>query len=159
MRYLFTLGLALLLCPLAMAQAPKAADALEVQNPWVRATPASANVRTSAAYMVLKNNGDADIDIVGASSTVAERVELHTHTMTDNGVMTMTKIEKIVVPAGHNVALESGGHHIMFFNLAQPLVEGTEVDITLQLAGGHTRTVRAKVMPVNFNPAAHHHHH
>lgn len=48
---------------------------ISVTDPWVRATPASAGV--GVAYMTIQNTGSAADALVGASSPVANAVEVH----------------------------------------------------------------------------------
>jgi copper(I)-binding protein len=48
---------------------------ISVTDPWVRATPASAGV--GVAYMTIQNTGSAADTLVGASSPVANAVEIH----------------------------------------------------------------------------------
>jgi len=82
--------------------------------------------------MMLMNTGDADDRLVAASSDVAGRVELHTHTEDANGVMRMGEVEGgIPVPAGETVMLKRGGLHVMFMGLTAPLVQDSEIDVTL----------------------------
>jgi copper(I)-binding protein len=101
-----------------------------VKDPYVRSsTPSSP---TGAAFMGLMNMGDGDDRLVAASSDVAGRVELHTHTEDANGVMRMGEIEGgIAVPAGEMVMLKRGGMHVMFMGLNGALEQGSEIDVTL----------------------------
>ena len=98
-----------------------------VQEPWARATIPD---RPGAAYARIMNMGGDGDRLVGAASAAAGRVELHTHLM-EGDVMKMRRIEAIDVPAEGGVALEPGGHHLMLFDLAEPLKEGTSFPMTL----------------------------
>ena len=51
---------------------------IEVAHPWSRALPEVA--RNGAAYMELSNNGSEVDRLLSASSPIAKRAELHTHT-------------------------------------------------------------------------------
>jgi copper(I)-binding protein len=85
--------------------------------------------RPGAVFLTIDNKGDAD-RIVAASSPLTDRVELHTHTMSD-GVMKMRRIEGIDVAANAKTELKSGGLHIMMFGV-KPLPEkGSMVPLTL----------------------------
>lgn len=101
-----------------------------VKDAYVRSsTPSSP---TGAAFMMLMNEGDKDDRLVAASSDVAGRVELHTHTEDADGVMRMGEVEGgIPVPAGEMVMLKRGGLHVMFMGLNGPLEQGSEIDVTL----------------------------
>src|SRR3546814_10366647 len=49
--------------------------------------------------------------LVATEGEVAERVELHTHTM-DGNVMQMRRVEALEIPAQGKAALQPGGIHI-----------------------------------------------
>ncbi|KIN61851.1 Copper(I)-binding protein [Sulfitobacter noctilucicola] len=101
-----------------------------VKDPYVRSSMATSV--TGAAFMTLMNHGDTDDRLIGASTDVAKRVELHTHIEDANGVMKMTEIEGgIPVPAGGMHVLERGGDHVMLMGLTSPLVQGEELAVTL----------------------------
>lgn len=125
MTRIFTAAFAasLLLSTAALAE-------ITVQDAYVRSsTPSSP---TGAAFMGLMNSGAEDDRLVAASSDVAGRVELHTHTEDANGVMRMGEVEGgIPVPASKTVMLKRGGLHVMFMGLTAPLVQDSEIDVTL----------------------------
>ncbi|NJK79076.1 MAG: copper chaperone PCu(A)C [Chloroflexaceae bacterium] len=99
----------------------------------------------SAAYMTLVNTGSAADAVVGASTDVANIVELHTTEMDANGVMMMRPLEQIDIPANGEVALQPGGIHVMLIDLTQDLEEGDTVNLTLELQSGGTLEVEAPV--------------
>ena len=108
------------------------AGAMKLQNAY--AYPTMGNLQIGAAFItVTATAGDA---LVGASSPVAGRVELHEHTM-ENGVMMMRKVESIALPANQAVSLKPGGLHMMLFDLKQPLKAGDKfpVELVFQKAG------------------------
>ncbi|APE42412.1 copper-binding protein [Sulfitobacter alexandrii] len=109
--------------------APALAD-ITVKDAYVRSsTPTSV---TGAAFMTLMNDGPEDDRLLAASSDVAERVELHTHTQDANGVMRMSEIEGgIAVPAGGKHQLARGGDHVMFMGLTGPLEQDSEIAVIL----------------------------
>ncbi len=113
-----------------------------VNEPYARSS--TANSKSGAAFMVLMNSGSEDDRLVGASSDVAKRVELHTHKEDANGVMKMMEVEEgFVIPAGGMHALARGGDHVMFMGLNKSLVQGEEISLTLtfEKAGDITVTV------------------
>ncbi|MEZ5863317.1 MAG: copper chaperone PCu(A)C [Geminicoccaceae bacterium] len=118
---------------------------LVIEHPWARAT--AAHQANGSAYFVIENGGEAD-RILGATSPVAGRVELHTH-INDNGVMRMRQVKAIDLPAGET-ALAPGGLHIMLFDLGAPLVEGETFPLTLTLEKAGEVEVEVKVEPVTY---------
>jgi copper(I)-binding protein len=102
---------------------------LKIGNPWTRATPKGAEV--AGGYMRITNNGSAPDSLIGGSSEVAGRFELHEMTVVD-GVMRMRPLAKgLEVKPGETVELKPGSFHIMLMGLRQPLVKGQKVKGTL----------------------------
>src|SRR5215831_19188253 len=62
------------------------AGAIEVSNPWARATPKGAQV--GGAYMTITNKGAEADRLIDGSTPVAGKVQVHQMSM-DKGVMTM----------------------------------------------------------------------
>jgi copper(I)-binding protein len=129
----------------ALALIPALASAqMQVEAPYARA--ASAAAISGAAFMAVTNPTDTDDRIVAARSDVAERVELHTHIQTDDGVMRMVEVEDgIPLPAGETVMLQRGGLHVMFLGLTRPLNHGDEVEITLEFETAEPLTITVPV--------------
>jgi copper(I)-binding protein len=102
------------------------AQSVEVKDAWVRGTvPAQ---KATGAFMEI--NGIQAARLVSADSPVAAAVELHTMSM-QNGVMKMTQVEGIDVPAGKTVKLAPGGYHVMFMGLKQQMKPGERVPLKL----------------------------
>jgi periplasmic copper chaperone A len=127
------------------AQPGKAADGLVVADAYARAVPPGQP--NSAVFMTLTNTLDNDHALVGASSTAAEVVELHTHRM-DDGMMRMRRVDRIDLPGGAQVELKPGGLHVMLIGLKRPLVAGDEVAVTLVLDDGSSRQITAPVRAI-----------
>lgn len=135
--------------PAAQTEATDAEDGTELQaaapeflSGWVRTPAAGRDV--TAGYVSLRAGAEDD-QLVGASSPIATRVELHT--MEDDGeVMRMRQVDAIDLPAGETVSLAPGGDHLMLFGVDTASLDG-EVDITLEFASGATSTVR---LPLSF---------
>ena len=69
--------------------------------------------------------------LIGGSTPLAERFELHTMAMKGD-VMEMRQVDAIELPAGKTVELKPGGLHVMFIGLKQPLAIGSKVPVTLK---------------------------
>lgn len=140
---------------LLSAQAESTMTAVQVENPYARAVaPGQAN---SAAYMVLNNTGTKEVSLVEAESSVANKVELHTHRM-EGGMMKMREVEKIAIPAGERVTLQPGGLHIMLIGLKHQLVGGEQISLTLIYEDGEKQTVTAPVRGIDDAGEAEYHH-
>ena len=102
---------------------------IQIGNPWTRATPKGADI--AGAYMTLSNKGTAPDRLIGGSSPVAGRFELHLMTIED-GVMKMRPVDGgLEVKPGATVELKPGSFHIMLMGLKQPLEKGQKVKGTL----------------------------
>lgn len=118
----------LLSSTLASAQPaiPDAKSDVQVTGAWARATVPGQAV--SGAYMQIKSG--TPLKLVKAESAAAAMVEIHNMSMKD-GVMSMSAVEGIDVPAGKTVELKPGGYHIMLMQLKSPIKEGGIVPIIL----------------------------
>ena len=98
---------------------------IEVSDAWARPAAQGDN---GAVYFVIRSSA-AD-EIVGASSDVAEAVEVHESTMSGD-VMEMHHAPSVPLGAGEEVIFEPGGLHIMLVGLKQELKAGNRIDVTL----------------------------
>lgn len=114
---------------------------LKIDHPWARATPKGASV--GGGYMKITNNGAAADRLIGGSSDVSKRVEIHAMSM-DSGVMKMRAMPKgLEIKPGASVEFKPGGYHVMFVGLNKPLVQGQQVNATLEFEN-------AGKVPVSF---------
>ena len=139
----------------ALAQASVQVSVIE---PWVRATVPQQ--KAAGAFMRVQSNTAARL--VGVSTPVAGRAELHEMAM-ENNTMRMRQVDAIDLPAGKAVNLASGGYHVMFFDLKRQLKEGETVPVTLVVEDAAKKkssvTVEAKVQPMSYvAPQASHGH-
>ena len=76
-------------------------SSIEVAQPWTRATPPGAGA--GGGFVTLTNHGDGDDMLLGATSPITERVEIHIMEM-DGDVMRMVPLPGgIELPAGESV--------------------------------------------------------
>jgi copper(I)-binding protein len=106
---------------------PVHAGGLAVSDAYARATIAAA--KTGAIYLRIVNSGEAD-RLRAAATPAAERAELHLH-KNENGVMSMAPVGCLGIPADGTVTFAPGSLHVMLFGLKSPLVEGSEIALTL----------------------------
>jgi copper(I)-binding protein len=106
------------------------AGALRIGNPWTRATPKGAAV--AGGYMKITNSGTAPDRLVGGSSEVAGRFEIHSMVV-EQGVAKMRPVEAgLEIKAGETVELKPGSFHVMLLGLERPLEKGQKVKGTLE---------------------------
>ena len=119
----------LLAAPPSRADEVKAGD-LVISQAWSRATPGGAKV--GGGFLTIENKGTAPDRLIGGTSDVASKVEVHEMSM-NNGVMTMRPLEKgLTIDPGRTVKLAPGGYHLMLMNLKNPLKQGDKLAIGLE---------------------------
>ncbi len=153
-RRLHTMGLRRALCrALALAAASTAVLAvpaaahdfklgpLRIDHPYAIPTPPGAT--TGAAYLRgIRNTGEQADRLLGASTPVASRVEIHRSTVDAQNVMRMRPIDGVELPAGSEVRLRhGGGHHLMLIDLVSPLKNGERFPMTLRFERAGEREV------------------
>ena len=125
---------------LVMAVAPLAALAHGVQcgdiaitHPY--ATPSPGTQASGAVYFVsIKNKGQRPELLLGASSELASRVEIHA-TQLNNGTMQMRPLPAVPLPVGQEVSFkhnQAAAYHLMLIGLKKPFQEGDSFAVTLQ---------------------------
>jgi hypothetical protein len=118
--------------PGAQAQEYRQGD-LVITHPWAR--PTSGDTHLGAAYLTIKNMGQAADTLQSVSTSVAAKSEIHEHIHNSGGVMRMRPLEGgLAVPPGSTVELKPGGNHIMLMGLQHNLEEGKSVPLKLTFA-------------------------
>jgi len=115
---------------------------IQVEEAWVRAV-AGPNVNT-AAYMTLRNAGNAPDRLIGARSDVARMTGVHRTTIDETGLARMGEVDGLDLPPGGAALLEPGGFHVMLMGVGS-LVEGDTVEITLLLETSGSLDIVAEV--------------
>jgi len=119
---------------------------ITVELPWSRATPNGA--MTGAVYMTLDNKSGTADRLTGASSDVADKLQIH-EMKVENGVMQMREVaDGLPIPAGGSVVLKPGSHHVMLIGLKKPLTAGEKFPLmlTFEKAGNISVTVPVQAM-------------
>jgi len=117
-----------------MAVPAQAADVmagpLKISAPWARATPKGASV--GGGYLTITNTGTVSDHLVGGSTDVASRFEVHEMKM-DNGIMKMRPVTGgIEIKSGQTVQLNPSGYHLMLVGLKEQLKQGDHFKATLE---------------------------
>ena len=124
-----------------------AENMISLDRPWSPATPNGA--ATGAAYMQIENHGRLDDRLLGGSSPVASKIEIHEMSMR-NGIMSMRAIGSgLVIPAGKSVDLEpQANYHLMLSGLKTPLKNGAQIPLTLNFAKAGTVHIDVPILPL-----------
>lgn len=108
------------------------ASGITVSGAYTRAT--APNAASAGGYLTIVNDGATADRLVGVSSQVAAKVEVHQMRM-EGDMMKMSPVEGgLDIPAGGTVALEPMGYHLMFMQLESPFKQGECIEVVLQFA-------------------------
>lgn len=136
MRSNISLTGAILLWGLAVfSQSAVGKGPIAVQPGAAWATPAGPGQKVAAVYISLRNRGKTPETLTGASSSVAADVQMHSLELKD-GIARMRRVERLAVPAGAELKLAPGSHHLMLMGLKQPLKTGDTITVHLHFEGG-----------------------
>ncbi len=135
---------ALTLLPLLVSlSAPASAAQVEVTEAWVK--PTIPGTENGAGYMTVHNTGDLAVTVIGIRTDAARAAEVHRHIMTEDGMMRMTRVPKLVIAADETVTFEPGGYHVMFFGVKNPFKVGDTVDFEVLFEDADAVQVEAEV--------------
>lgn len=149
------LALSTLAAPVALAHGYKVGE-ISIKHPWSRETAPRA--KTGAGYLTIVNGGKEADRLVGGSTPVAERLEIHSVSMENNIMRMRHQKEGVEVPAGGQLELKPGGYHIMLIGLKQPLKAGESIPATLEFAKAGKVEVSFSVDSLAAKPKAEEHH-
>ena len=145
MKRLVIIGIVLMLVvgvTACVGSSSSGGSGITVSDAWVR-NPAIAD-QPGAAYLVIHNNGAAEDKLLSVESNVAKTIELH-ESMESGGMMQMSPVPNIPVPANGKVELTPGGLHLMLINLTRSLKTGDKVQLTLNFEKAGKIPVTAEV--------------
>jgi hypothetical protein len=149
-------GLACLAGQSALAQ-NYGAGTIVIEAPWSRATPGGAKV--ASGYMRIVNRGSEPDRLIGGTTTVAGRFEVH-ESSNVNGVARMAPLANgLVIKPGESVELKPGGLHVMLADLKGPLKEGDVISGTLVFEKAGTIAVQYRVGGIGAQSTGSQHHH
>jgi hypothetical protein len=129
-KYLLSLAVLFVLTGLSFAQSK-----IVVEGAWVGEVPPSSSV--AAAYMTIKNEGNADDKLLSVTSSISGSSMIHQTVIDEQSVAKMEMVDVLVIPAGKSVVLKPGGTHVMLMDLKEPVTakEKIELDLKFENAG------------------------
>jgi copper(I)-binding protein len=147
---LFAVSLSLTAAQAQESKSDYKLGSLQISQPWSRATPKGASV--AGAYFKITNNGTVPDRLVGGSSPIAGRFEVHEMTM-DNGIMKMRLLKDgLEIKPGQSIELRPGSHHVMLLDLKKPVQKGDPVKGTLTFEKAGSIEVEYNVVGVGETP-------
>lgn len=139
----------------ALASLSYAGDEIEVTDAWVREVPPASTV--TAVYLKIENKGDKADKLMGVSSAIAGKAQIHTTSVDDKGVAKMEMQKELEIPAGETVVLEPGGTHIMLIDLKEPVMGKDEIELDLMFENAGEVEVEAHVTGLGDDNGGHDH--
>ena len=129
-------------------------EGITVHNAWMRPTAQGEN---GAVYFVIQNNSRATDELIGASSNVAESVEIHESSMAaGTDVMQMKQVFSVPLDRRSETIFEPGELHVMLVTVNKSLAVGEKIDLTLHFKNHADLSVTVSVS--EFAPADEHSH-
>ncbi len=126
----------------ARAHDYKAGD-LKIDHPWSR--PTFGELKITAGYMSIANNGSEPDILKSASADIAGKVEIHESLVEDGKAIMRALPDGITIPPGGVAELKPQGMHIMIMGLKQPLKEGEKFPMTLNFERAGAVVVDVKI--------------
>ncbi len=118
-------------------------NSLEVTDAWIRPVDASLGI-AGALYLTIDNQTASPVTLRSSMTAIADTIELHQSTMTDN-VMRMRPVNTLRIEPGELLTFAPGGNPLMLKNLSASLVAGDSIGFTLQFAQHPPVDVQAAV--------------
>ncbi len=119
---------------------------IEVSGAWARATPKGASV--AAGYLKLTNTGSAPDRLIGGSSDISSRFEVHEMSMAGNVMQMRPVANGLEIKPGQSVELKPSSYHVMFIGLKRPLQQGQKIKSTLKFEKAGSGDVEFSVQPI-----------
>jgi copper(I)-binding protein len=132
---------ALMLTATALVAGCTQEPALTVDEGWVRLS--AVPDRPAAAYFTL-HGGETDTRLLSVTTNVAIRSEIH-ETMNEGGMMKMTPLDGLDVPANSEIKFAPGGKHVMLFNVNPGIKPNDRMELVFTFANGERLAYEAIV--------------
>lgn len=145
-----SIAVAIAACAIAAPSAARAHDyslgALKIGNPWSRPNPPGAP--TAAGYLTITNTGrDTDV-LLGGSSPLAGKIEVHRMTMA-GGIMRMRPVAGgLPIRPGQTVNFDPDGYHLMLVDPKRQFKVGEHIPATLRFQRAGQVRVEFEVLAV-----------
>lgn len=131
----------IMLAGLVLLSACSASTGIEVSKAWMRPAAQGGN---GAAYFLIQNRSDGADELTGATSDVAQTLELHESKM-EGDVMQMHHAMSVPIEGNTSLEFAPGGWHVMLIGLNRDLNVGDEIQITLKFRDHEDITVTVPV--------------
>jgi copper(I)-binding protein len=116
---------------------------IDISQPWARSV--AADSLEAGGFLTIVNRSEAADRLIGASSPLAEKVELHGIKVVGPNIK-MRRLERgVSLPAGTTITLKPRGYHLLMQGLKAPLAQGQRVPVTLTFEKASGRDIELVV--------------
>ena len=129
---------------------------LEIINGVIHMGPPNSLV--TVGYGVIKNNTKNDLIITGARSPVYDEVQIHSMDYSSSGTAKMIHQKTLLIPAGKEVTLESGGLHFMLMGPRRDLKVNENIKMVVRDKAEVRYMFELKVIDPRNDHVGHDHH-
>ena len=130
-NFFYSKTLILLIYLFSLVGIVNAKSLITVTDGYIKASIPGSDI--TAAFMTLNNATDKAITLQKITSSIADRIEIHEHSMV-NDMMRMRQVDNITIDANSSVVLQPSGLHLMIFALKQQMTEQDVISLTLYLS-------------------------
>ncbi len=124
-------------------KASNEANVIKIKKPDVELNIMSDN--STEVKMDLINQSQQPVELVAATSSIAQKVQLH-HFVMVNGKRVMRQIKSIMIKPHVAEDLSFNGIHVMLIGLKQQINIGESIPLTLIFSDGSHQSIDAKVI-------------
>jgi periplasmic copper chaperone A len=118
------------------------AEDVTLKTAWLR--PVAAGAAEAKAYVDIVNGGSGNLELVGASTTFAKKVEL-VQVNIPGDASEGKVVKSMAVPGGKTTRLAYRGSHLRLTDITQDIGNGTVVPLTLAFKTVDGKEVVAKI--------------
>ncbi|MFT7144044.1 MAG: copper(I)-binding protein [Alphaproteobacteria bacterium] len=122
-------------------------EKINLKKMWVRATIGQAT--TGVLYGILENKTGKDDALIAVSTPASRMSMIHRTSMNNEGIMSMSHMEKVVLKDDTYVAMEPGDIHVMLMGLEQKLTAGYEIPVKFEFENSPAQNIRVKIYPLS----------
>ena len=115
---------------------------ISVKQAYIRSSIPGTSITSS--YMIIENKGEKTVTLLGATSKISPRIEIHQHSMSD-GMMRMRQLDSIDIKARQRIVLQPSGLHLMLFDVKKPLKAQQKVKLTLNFSNKQSVAIQVPV--------------
>ena len=120
---------ALMLAATAAAAHDFKVGELDIAHPWSR--PTMKGTSAAGGYLSITNKGAEPDRLIGATSPMASRIEVHEMANVDGAMKSRPVADGLEIKPGKTIVFKPGAHRILLIGLKQPLQVGDKVKGTL----------------------------